>query len=115
MNVPAAFILGNPSLQCEWLKISINYHVGGMLKLVESLAAKITRAKSTTVVFEPLGDSVSHRCSWCGQFAKGGAKGWNGYRAMDHANSPQGLAVVGDVCSNKECRISIQAKYTKSP
>jgi hypothetical protein len=34
-----------------------------MLKLVESLAVKAKRAKSTTVVFVPLGESVSHRCS----------------------------------------------------
>jgi hypothetical protein len=83
-----------------------------MLKLVESLGVKRKRAKSTTVVFVPLGESISHRCSWCGQFAKGIPKGWNGYHALDHAYSREGVAVVGDICSDRECRISIQAKYT---
>jgi hypothetical protein len=74
-----------------------------MLKLVESLAVKAKRAKSTTVVFVPLSESgVSHRCSWCGQFAKG--KGWNGYRAVDQSYPRGGLAVAGDVCSDRECR-----------
>jgi hypothetical protein len=86
-----------------------------MLKLVESLAVKAKRAKSTTVVFVPLSESgVSHRCSWCGQFAKGKLKGWNGYHAVDHSYPPGGLAVAGDVCCDRECRISIQAKYTKN-
>jgi hypothetical protein len=85
-----------------------------MLKLVESLAVKAKRAKSTTVVFVPLGESgVSHCCSWCGKFAKGKPKGWSGYRAVDHTY-PRGLSVAGDVCSDKECRISIQAKYAKN-
>jgi hypothetical protein len=86
-----------------------------MLKLVESLTVKRKRAKSTTVVFVPLGESISHRCSWCGQFAKGTPKGWNGYRALDHAYSREGVAVAGDVCSDRECKISIQAKYTNGP
>ena len=86
-----------------------------MLKLVESLAVKAKRAKSTTVVFVPLSESgVSHRCSWCGQFAKGKPKGWNGYRALDQSYPRGGLAVAGDVCSDRECKIGIQAKYTKN-
>jgi hypothetical protein len=64
-------------------KNSIHYQFVRMLKLVESLAARAKRARSTTVVFVPLGESVSHRCSWCGRFAKGTPKGWNGYRAVD--------------------------------
>jgi hypothetical protein len=32
---------------------------------------------------------------------------------VDHTY-PRGLNVAGDVCSNKECRISIQAKYAKN-
>jgi hypothetical protein len=85
-----------------------------MLRLVESLAVKAKRAKSTTVVFVPLGESVSHRCSWCGEFAKGIPKGWNGYRAVDHTYPRGGLAVAGDICPNRECRISIKAKYAKA-
>jgi hypothetical protein len=84
-----------------------------MLKLVESLAVKAERAKSTTVVFVALGESVSHRCSWCGQFAKGNPKSWNSYHAVDHTY-PRGLNIVGDVCPKRECRISIQAKYTRT-
>jgi hypothetical protein len=85
-----------------------------MLKLVGSLAVKAKRAKSTTVVFVPLGESISHRCSWCGQFAKGTPKGWNGYQAMDYSYRGVKLSVAGDVCADTECRISIQAKYTKN-
>ena len=90
-----------------------HYQVVGMLKLVESLAVKAKRARSTTVVFVPLGESVSHRCAWCGRFAKGTPKGWNGYRAVDQSY-PRGLSVAGDVCADRECRISIQAKYAKN-
>jgi len=100
-----------PSITIE--KNSIHYQFVRMLKLVESLAAKAKRARSTTVVFVPLGESVSHRCSWCGRFAKGTPKGWNGYRAVDHTY-PRGLNVAGDFCSDRECRISIQAKYAKN-
>jgi hypothetical protein len=86
-----------------------------MLKLVEPLAVKAKRAKSTTVVFVPVSESgVFHCCSWCGQFAKGKPKGWNGYRALDQSYPRGGLAVAGDVCSDRECKIGIQAKYTKN-
>jgi CheY-like chemotaxis protein len=44
--------------------------------------------------------------------AKGAPKGWNGYRAVG-VTYPHGLAVSGVVCSDKECRISIQAKYSR--
>jgi len=74
---------------------------------------KAKRAKSTTVVFVPLGESTSHHCFWRGQFAKGKLKGANGYRAVDHTYPRGGLAITGDVCSDRECKISIQAKYTK--
>ena len=85
-----------------------------MLKLVELFSVKAKRAKSTTVMFVPLGESgVSHCCSWCGRFAKGTPKGWNGYRAVDHSYA-RGLSVAGDVCADRECRISIQAKYAKN-
>jgi hypothetical protein len=89
-------------------KIAIHYQV------VESLAVKAKRAKSTTVVFVPLGESTSHRCSWCGQFAKGTPKAWNGCRAMDYSNPASKLSVAGDVCADTECRISTEAKYTKN-
>ena len=94
-----------PSITIE--KNSIHYQFVRMLKLVESLAAKAKRARSTTVVFVPLGESVSHRCSWCGRFAKGTPKGWNGYRAVDHTY-PRGLNVAGDVSRTENAGLAFK-------
>jgi hypothetical protein len=77
-----------------------------MLKLVESLAAKAERAKRTTVEFLPLHQGISHHCLWCGQYAKG----WQSYRAVDHSH-PGGIKVMGEVCADRECHMSIAAKY----
>ena len=84
-----------------------------MLKLVESLATKAERAKSTTVEFFPLREGFSHRCSWCETYATGNPKSWDSFRAVARSD-PVWLNVVGDVCADKECRISIQAKYSAS-
>jgi hypothetical protein len=84
-----------------------------MLKLVESLATKAERAKSTTVEFFPLREGFSHRCSWCETYANGNPKSWDSFRAVARSD-PVWLNVVGDVCADKECRISIQAKYSAS-
>ena len=81
-----------------------------MLKLVESLAAKAERAKRTTVEFLPLHKCISHHCLWCGQYAKGSPKGWLSYRAVDHSH-PKGIKVMGEVCADRECHMSIAAKY----
>ena len=81
-----------------------------MLKLVESLAAKAERAKRTTVEFLPLHQGSSHHCLWCGQYAKGSPKGWQNYRAVDHSH-PGGIKVMGEVCADRECHMSIAAKY----
>jgi len=35
-------------------------------------------------------------------------------RAVHHSYPRGGLSVAGDVCSDRECRISIQAKYAKN-
>ena len=84
-----------------------------MLRLVESLATKAERAKTTTVEFFPLREAPSHKCGWCETYAKGNPKGWHSYRGVDRSY-PGGLNVGGDVCSAKECRLSIQAKYSAS-
>jgi hypothetical protein len=83
-----------------------------MLKLVESLAAKVERAKRTTVEYLPLQDGTSHRCKWCGLYAKGSPKGWQCYKAVD-PSVPRGVKVMGEVCGNPECRVSVEAKYAQ--
>jgi hypothetical protein len=83
-----------------------------MLKLVESLASKAARAKRTTVEFMPLREGTFHHCAWCGQYAKGSPKGWHYYQALDYTY-PGGLRVVGEVCANRECQMSVKAKYPK--
>jgi hypothetical protein len=82
-----------------------------MLKLVESLAAKAARAKRTTVEYLPLQGSTSHRCAWCNLYVKGSPKGWQCYKALDRC-LPGGVKVMGEVCRNHECRVSIEAKYS---
>jgi hypothetical protein len=83
-----------------------------MLRLVESLAIKAERAKTTTVEFFPLREAPSHKCAWCETYAKGNPKGWHSYRGVDRSY-PGGSNVGGDVCSAKECRLSIQAKLAR--
>ena len=94
-------------------KYCSTHHLELMLRLVESLATKAERAKTTTVEFFPLREAPSHKCGWCETFAKGNPKGWHSYRGVDRSY-PSGLNVGGDVCSAKECRLSIQAKYSAS-
>jgi hypothetical protein len=86
------------------------HHLQHMLRLVESLAIKAERAKTTTIEFFPLREAPSHKCGWCETYAKGNPKGWHSYRGVDHSY-PGGSNVGGDVCSAKECWLSIQAKY----
>jgi hypothetical protein len=76
------------------------HHLELMLRLVESLATKAERAK-TTVEFFPLREATSHKCGWCETFVKGNPKGWHSYRGVDRSY-PGGLNVGGDVCSAKE-------------
>ncbi len=84
-----------------------------MLKLVESLAVKAQRAKTTTVEFLPLRESGTgtHKCSWCETVVKGKRKGWNSYRATERIGTTTELRFEGDVCPREECRISLQAKH----
>jgi hypothetical protein len=89
------------------------HHLELMLRLVESLATKAERAKTTTVEFFPLREATSHKCGWCETFVKGNPKGWHSYRGVDRSY-PGGLNVGGDVCSAKECSLNIQAKYSAS-
>jgi hypothetical protein len=85
---------------------------GRMLKLVESLAVKAQRAKSTTVEFIPLRETTTiHECDWCGTVGSGKRKGWNSYTALERSARGE-FPVTGDVCPNAECRISLQAKYS---
>jgi hypothetical protein len=88
------------------------YHLTIMLKLVESLAAKAERAKHTTVEYLPFQEGISHHCTWCGLYAKGSPKGWQCFKALD-PSLPGGVKVMGEVCGNPECRISVEAKYTR--
>jgi hypothetical protein len=81
-----------------------------MLRLVESLATKAERAKSTRVEFLPLRQAVSYRCGWCRRFASN-PKGWSSYRAADVGK--RGIFTgIGEVCGDPECRLSIQARYS---
>jgi hypothetical protein len=84
-----------------------------MLKLVESLAVKAERAKRTAIEFTPLRDreTGTYKCAWCEAVVRGKRKGWSSYCATDH--KPVQVQIHGDVCSRWECRISLQAKYTK--
>ena len=50
------------------------HHLELMLRLVESLATKAERAKTTTVEFFPLREATSHKCGWCETFARGTRK-----------------------------------------
>jgi hypothetical protein len=57
-----------------------------MLKLVESLATKAERAKSTTVEFSPLiSEAYARKCDWCERFTTS-PKGWVSYRAVEKTN-----------------------------
>jgi hypothetical protein len=85
-------------------------HLTIMLKSVESLAAKAERAKRTTVEYLPLQEGASHHCAWCGVYAKRRPKGWQRYKALD-TSLPGGGKVMGEVCGNPECRVSIETKY----
>jgi hypothetical protein len=82
-----------------------------MLKLVESLATKAERAKSTTVEFSPLrSDAYARKCDWCEKFTTT-PKGWASYRAVE--KTKRGVfEVAGHVCADPECRLSIQARYS---
>lgn len=84
-----------------------------MLKLVESLSIKAARVKHSYVEFIPLRDSGTgtYTCGWCGVVVGGKRTGWVSYRAIDH--KPVEIQIQGDVCHRRECRISLQAKYTK--
>jgi hypothetical protein len=84
-----------------------------MLKLVESLALKTERAKRTAVEIIPLRDSEIgiFKCGWCEATVRGKRKGWNSYRATECKPVP--IQIRGDICPRRECRISLQAKYTK--
>jgi hypothetical protein len=82
-----------------------------MLRLVETLALKAERAKSTTVDFFPLTDCRSKKCSWCKEFSAF-PKGWSRFNAIDH--KPGGIAITGYICADPECRISIMAQYSIS-
>jgi hypothetical protein len=86
-----------------------------MLKLVESLATKAERAKHTTVAFTPLPDCVigTYKCAWCESVVKGKRQGWSGFEALGEPKAPGPVRVSGIVCSRRECRVSLQAKYTK--
>jgi hypothetical protein len=82
-----------------------------MLKLVESLATKAERAKSTTVEFSPLiSDAYARKCDWCERFTTS-PKGWVSYRAVEKTKRG-GLDVAGHICTDAECRLSIQARYS---
>jgi hypothetical protein len=59
--------------------------------------------RRTAVKYLLLQDSTSHRCKWCGLYAKESAKGWQCYKAVDHS-IPGGVKVMGEVCGNPECR-----------
>lgn len=82
-----------------------------MLKLVESLAIKAERAKPTNVQFFPLRAGFSHRCSWCGTFAKGNPITWDSFTAFSWTGT-RWVQVVGDVCADQECQLSTQAKFS---
>jgi DNA-directed RNA polymerase subunit RPC12/RpoP len=85
-----------------------------MLRLVESLATKVERAKSTTVQFVPLrARPIGYKCDWCGKIVNSKQKGWISFRAIDCSSGFE-APVAGDVCDCDECMISIQAKYTKN-
>jgi hypothetical protein len=82
-----------------------------MLRLVESLAAKVERAKSTTVEFVPLrARPMGYKCDWCSKIVSSKHKGWISFRAVDRSSGFE-IRLVGDVCERYECRISVQAKY----
>ena len=88
-------------------------HLTPMLTLVELLAAKVERAKRTTVQYLPLQEAISHHCVWCGLYAKGSPKGWRCYKALD-PTLLGAVKVMGEVCGSPECRVSIEAKYPRS-
>jgi hypothetical protein len=81
-----------------------------MLKLVESLATKAERAKSTTVEFSPLRGTHPRTCDWCRKFSPD-PKGWASYKAVE-PKCGGASKISGDVCADVECRLSIQARYS---
>jgi hypothetical protein len=82
-----------------------------MLKLVESLATKAERAKATTVEFSPLRGTHPRNCDWCEKYAAN-PKGWASYEAVERGKQGNVFRVTGDVCSDPECRLSVQARYS---
>jgi hypothetical protein len=82
-----------------------------MLKLVESLATKAERAKATSVEFSPLQSWRPRSCDWCEKIAAN-PRGWASYGAFERGRRGSVFRVTGDVCSDPECRISIQARYS---
>lgn len=93
---------------------TLHRYIVEMLKLVESLAVKLERAKRTRIEFIPLrdGGTGTYKCAWCETVVRGKRKGWNSYRLTD-PKGPFEFHILGDVCSRHECRISLQAKYSR--
>ena len=84
-----------------------------MLRLVESLATKVERANSTTLQFMPLRTRpIGYKCDWCRKIVNDKQKGWTSFRAVDCSFGFE-APITGEVCNRDECRLSIQAKYTK--
>ena len=93
----------------------LNRHIAVMLKLVESLAVKAERAKKTTVQFIPIRDrgTGTHKCNWCEAVVRGKRKGWNSYHATERLGPTTELRFDDDVRPREECRINLQAKYSR--
>jgi hypothetical protein len=89
-------------------------HLGIMLRLVESLAAKVERGKWATVQFMPLRSRpIGYKCDWCGRIGNGKQKGWISFKAVDCSSGFE-TSLTGDVWERDECRISVQAKYPRN-
>jgi hypothetical protein len=86
-----------------------------MFRLVDSFATKVERAKSIAVQFKPLRTRpIGYKCDWCHKVVNDKQKGWISFRAVDCSSGFE-TSLTGEICERDECRISIQAKYTRNP
>jgi hypothetical protein len=74
----------------------------------ESLAVKAKRAKSTTVVFVPLGESGVPLLFLVWKVSLTASQKDGMATARWITLTPRGLSVAGDVCSDKECRLAFK-------